>query len=54
MDDFSLVQTIYRLGEGIVVRVPDTADGRLKACFGKPLGVLYGQILGGFKRSSQR
>jgi hypothetical protein len=45
MDDFSLVQTIDRLGEGIVVRVPDTADGRLKACFSKPLGVLYGQIL---------
>jgi len=45
MDDFRLVQTIYRFCQRIVARVPDAADGRLKACFSKPLGVLYGQIL---------
>jgi hypothetical protein len=42
MDDFSLVQTIDRLDEGIAITLPDAADGRLKTCFGKPLGVLYG------------
>lgn len=45
MDDFSLVQTIDRLSEGIVVGVPDAADGRFEACFGKSIGVLYGHIL---------
>jgi len=45
MDDSSLVQTIDLSARGMLVRgVPDAAD-EAQGRFGKPLGVLYGQIL---------
>ena len=43
-----------RLGQGVVIGIADAADGRLDAGFGEALGVPNGDILGGFKRSSQQ
>jgi hypothetical protein len=45
MDDFSLVQTIDRFCQRIVIGVPDTADGWLETCIGETLNVFYGQVL---------
>ena len=39
--------------ERIVVRVADAADGGHQIGFGQALGVVHGQVLGEFKRSSQ-
>lgn len=39
MDDFSLVETVDRFGEGVVVAVADASDGRLDASFCQPLGI---------------
>jgi hypothetical protein len=52
-NDFGLVESVDRLGERIVVTVADAADGRLDASVFQALGVFYGEILGGFNRSSQ-
>ena len=53
MDQFGFVETVYRLGEGVVIRVTDTADRRFDASLSQTLGISNGQILGGFNRSSQ-
>ena len=45
MDDLGLVGAVYRLGQRVVVRVADAADGRLDPSFGKALGVLDRDIL---------
>ncbi len=42
------------LGQGVVVRIADTANGRVDPGFGQALGVFDRQLQGGFKRSSQR
>jgi len=42
MDNFSLVQTIDRFCQRIVIVVPDIADGWLETCIGETLGVFYG------------
>ena len=44
-DGLGLEQTDDRLGQGVVIRVANTADGRLDARFGQPLGVADGEIL---------
>src|SRR5271165_2453702 len=46
MDDLGLVEAVYRLGQRVVVRVADAADGRLDPGFGKALGVIDRNILG--------
>ena len=45
MDQFGFVETVYRLGEGVVIRVTDTADRRFDASLSQTLGVSNGQIL---------
>src|SRR5690606_15831239 len=45
MDHFGLVQAVDRLGESVVVRVADAADGGLDARFGQALGILDRHIL---------
>ena len=35
-----------RLGQGVVIGVPDTADGRFDPGFGEAFGVLDGYVLG--------
>ena len=54
MDDLGLVEAVDRLGESVVVAVADAANRRLDARLRQPLGVLDRDVLGGFKRSSQR
>ena len=45
MDDLSLVESVDRFGQRVVVRVANAADGRLDPGFGEPLGVLDRNIL---------
>jgi hypothetical protein len=45
MNDLSLVKTIDRLGESVVVAVSDAADGRLDAGFRQTLGVSNANVL---------
>jgi anionic cell wall polymer biosynthesis LytR-Cps2A-Psr (LCP) family protein len=45
VDDLGFVEAIDRLGEGVVVRVADTADRGLEARFGKALGVADRDVL---------
>src|SRR4051794_41410915 len=52
-DHLGLEQAIYRLGERVIVRVTDAADGGFDTGFEKPLCVPNRNILGGFKWSSQ-
>ena len=54
VDEFCLVQTNDGFGEGVIVRIPNRADRWFDAGYGEPVRVTNGQILGGFKRSSQR
>ena len=54
MDHLGLVEAIDRLGESIVVGIADATNRRLDACLRQALGILYRDVLGGFKRSSQR
>jgi len=44
-DDLRLEQTNYRLGQRVVVRVADAADGGLDPHFGQALGVADRQVL---------
>jgi len=53
MDDLGLVEAVDGFGESIVVRVADATHRRLDAGLGQALGVSDGDVLGGFKRSSQ-
>lgn len=53
MDHLGFVESVDRLGEGIVVAVADTADGRFDACLGETFCVANADVLGGFNRSSQ-
>ena len=53
MDQLGFVKAVDGFGEGIVVAVADTANRRLDARRGKPLGIFDRDVLGGFKRSSQ-
>ena len=46
MDHFGFVQAVDRLGESVVVRVPDAADRRFNAGVGQTLGVLDRDVLG--------
>ena len=39
MDEFRLVEAVDRLGERVVVRVADAADGGLDTGLGEALGV---------------
>lgn len=39
MDNLGLVEPVDGLGEGVIVTVANTADGRLDPSFGKPLDV---------------
>ncbi len=43
--DFSLVETVDRFGEGVVVTVADASDGRHDSSFCQPLGIPDGYIL---------
>jgi hypothetical protein len=45
MNDLSLVKTVDRLGESVVVAVSDAADGRLDAGFRQTLGVSNANVL---------
>jgi hypothetical protein len=45
MDQFSFVEPVDRLGEGVVVTVADAADRRHEAGLGKALGVLDRDVL---------
>jgi hypothetical protein len=54
MNDLGLVETVDRLGESIVITVADAAHRWLDARLHQPLSVLDRDVLGGFKRSSQR
>lgn len=45
MNDFSLVETVDRFGEGVVVTVADASDRRLNASFCQPLGVANRHVL---------
>jgi len=42
MDDLGLIETVGRLGEGVVVIVTDAADGGLDARLRQALGVPVG------------
>ena len=53
MDQLGFVKAVDGFGERIVVAVADTANRRLDARRGKPLGIFDRDVLGGFKRSSQ-
>lgn len=53
VDQFSFVQTVDRLGQGVVVGVALTANRRLDAGLGQPFGVADADVLGGFNGSSQ-
>ena len=52
-DHLGLVQPGDRLRQRVVIRVARRSDRRLDARFRKMLGVANGQVLGGFRRSSQ-
>ena len=54
VDELSFEQVDCAFGQGIVVAAADAADGWIDACFCQPFGLTNGQILSGFKRSSQR
>ena len=45
-DHFRLVETVDRLGQGIVIAVADAADGRDEVGLGEALGVARGEVLG--------
>src|SRR5271166_2281500 len=53
MDHFGFEETVDRLGERVVITVPDAADGGFDAGLGQALGVADAHILGRFKWSSQ-
>jgi hypothetical protein len=53
MNQFSLVEPIDRLGQGIVVTVALAAHRGLNAGFCQTLAVLYGYVLPRFNQSSQ-
>ena len=53
-DDLGLEQADHRLGEGVVIGVPDAAHGGRDAGLAETLAVANGQVLGGLNRSSQR
>ena len=40
MDDLGLVETVDRFGEGVVVAIADTSDGRLDSRLGQSLRIL--------------
>ncbi len=46
MDELRLEQTIDGLSQGVVVAVPDAANGWLDASLGQALRISNGQILG--------
>ena len=46
VDDLSFVEAVDRLGQRVVVRVADAADGGLDPGFGETLGVFDRDILG--------
>ena len=52
-DQLGLEQGVERLGQSVVVRVPGRPDGGDGAGLGQSLGVAHGQVLPGFKGSSQ-
>ena len=54
VDEFCLVQADDGFGEGVIVRIPNRADRWFDTDLRQAVGVANGQILGGFKRSSQR
>src|SRR3954454_8626394 len=45
MDDLGLEQADHRLGESVIVAVPDAADGGLDASLSQPLGVANAHVL---------
>ena len=45
MDDFSLIETVDRFGEGVVVTVADASHRGLDSSFCQPLGVPDGHVL---------
>src|SRR5271154_5013695 len=53
MDDLGLVEAVDGFGESIVVRVADATHRRLDTGLRQALGVSDGDVLGGFKWSSQ-
>jgi hypothetical protein len=53
MDHLGLVEAVDGFGESIVIGISDAADRRLNASLSQALGVFDGDVLGGFKRSSQ-
>ena len=53
MDQPSLVQTVHRLGQGVVVAVALAAQRGLDAGFGQAFAVPDADVLGGFNRSLQ-
>lgn len=53
MDQLRFVESVDRLGQGVVVAVALAADRRFDARLGESLGVADGHVLGGFNRSSQ-
>src|SRR5690606_17986360 len=46
LDEFGLVEPVDRLGQGVVVGVPDGPDGGGDAGLGQALGVADGYVLG--------
>lgn len=44
-DDLGLVETVDRLGQGVVVRVSDAANRALDAGLSQPLGVANSKVL---------
>ena len=48
-DDLGLEQADHRLGEGVVIGVPDAAHGGRDAGLAETLAVANGQVLGGFQ-----
>lgn len=53
VNEFSLVQSVDALGQGVVVGIADTSHRRIDPRFLQPLRVGYRDVLGGFNRSSQ-
>ena len=53
MNDLGFEQAVDRLGERIIVGIADAADRWLDPCLGQTFGVSNGDVLGGFKWSSQ-